>query len=63
MKKRISFGLLSGLSVIIFFIIFAQIFGKDPITFFKDSSMLIRVVMILSFLGFTLIVVKKEYKK
>lgn len=59
---NIKMGFLGLALTIIFIIIFAQIFGSDPVTFFKDSSMTIKVVMILLLLLLTFILVRKEYK-
>lgn len=36
MKKRITFGLISGLSVLVFIIIFTHIFGVDPSTIYNN---------------------------
>jgi hypothetical protein len=55
-------GFLGAALTIIFIIIFTEIFGKDPITLFKDSSMTIKVIMILLLLLFTSILLRKEYK-
>lgn len=59
---NIKMGFLGAALTIIFIIIFTEIFGKDPITLFKDSSMTIKVIMILLLLLFTSILLRKEYK-
>lgn len=55
-------GFLFGALTIIFIIVFAEIFGEDPVTFFKYSSITVRVIMILVALLFIFIIAKKEYK-
>lgn len=59
---NIKYGLLSGLKAIIFIVIFAEIFGKDPITYYNDSSMNIKVVIIIFILVLLFLLFKKENK-
>lgn len=43
-KNSIKWGILGFLSVIIFVIIFASIFGSDPLTFIKDTFIIGTVI-------------------
>lgn len=59
---NIKMGLLGVALTIIFIIIFAEIIGKDPITFFKDSSIAIKFIMIFLLLLLIFKLVKEEFK-
>lgn len=59
---KIKNGFISAFLTIIFITIFAHVFGKDPITYFKDSSLNIKIIIILFIFALLLILLRKRNK-
>jgi len=66
MKKKILFGLLSGLSVLVFIIIFTNIFGGDPSTVYNnliEGTIFRKYYLDIILAGFIILAIILNYKR
>lgn len=59
---NIKSGCLGAFATILFIIIFTEIFGEDPITYFKYSSLNIKIIISLIIIVFLSVFINKKYR-